>query len=67
METRNHYKEIKYGEGEKILTRDEALKHANGIVIPQLMNDSGLNIVGKPEIMEGKKEGLMYVKAAVKK
>lgn len=61
METRNHYVKINYGQREKLSTRDEALKYAEGKVIPDLLNNSGLDIIGKPEIVEGKKEGLMYV------
>lgn len=61
METKNHYTRIDYGQGKKLTTRDEALKYAEGEVIPNLLNNSGLDIIGKPEIVEGKKEGLMYV------
>lgn len=66
METRNHYVDVTYGEGKELLTRDEAVKYAYAEVIPKLLNDSGLDIKGKPEIIEGKKEGLMYVKVTVK-
>lgn len=67
METKNHYTRIDYGQGKKLTTRNEALKYAEGEVIPNLLNNSGLDIIGKPEIVEGKKEGLMYVVASVRK
>ncbi|MCI8833646.1 MAG: hypothetical protein HFJ19_05595 [Clostridia bacterium] len=66
METKNHYTRIDYGQGKKLTTRNEALKYAEGEVIPNLLNNSGLDIIGKPEIVEGKKEGLMYVVVPVR-
>lgn len=66
METKNHYTRIDYGQGKELATRNEALTYANDEVIPNLLNNSGLDIIGKPEIVEGKKEGLMYVVVPVR-
>lgn len=63
---KNKYVEIKYGEGKELITRDEALKYAYGTVIPKKIIEFGSRIVGKPQILEGKKEGLMYVQITMR-
>lgn len=53
---------IEYGPGKELKTRAEALTYAYTTLIPKVLKDSGLNIEEEPEIIEGRKAGIMYIR-----
>ncbi len=59
METQNGYEYVQWGDGKKFLTYSEAWKHANDVVIPDLLKR--YEICGKPVIRDGRSAGTLIV------
>lgn len=54
--------QIKYGKGEKLETREDALTYAYAELIPKVLKDSGKKIEQAPEVIDGRQAGTMLVK-----
>lgn len=59
---KNKYEPIKFGIGEDIATKEEAIKYAEGELKKKMQKELGEYLLRAPEVIDGGREGLIYLR-----